>query len=63
MRALPTQPIYNPDDSYAGPVGIPMWYGDIVNPVGRSEINENTTLGYNLMGCFWGDRDYRGPDF
>ncbi len=55
MKALPTQPIYNSDGSYAGPVGIPMWYGDIVNPVGRSEIKKNTTLGYNLMGSVFGE--------
>ncbi len=57
MRALPTQPIYNSDGLYAGPVGIPMWYGDIVNPVGRSEIIKNTTLGYNLMGSVFGEVD------
>ncbi|WP_297100405.1 TonB-dependent receptor [Draconibacterium sp.] len=55
MRALPTQEIYNQDGTYAGPVGIPMWYGDVVNPIGRSEIIENTTLGYNLMGSVYGE--------
>ena len=55
MRALPTQEIYNQDGTYAGPVGIPMWYGDVVNPIGRSEIIENTTLGYNLLGSIYGE--------
>ena len=55
LRALPTQPIYNADGTYSGPVGMPSWVGDIVNPVGRATINENTTLGYNLLGSFFGE--------
>ncbi len=55
MKALPTQPVKNADGSFAGPVGIPMWYGDVINPVGRSEINKNTTLGYNLIGSVFGE--------
>jgi len=55
LRALPTQQIYNEDGTYAGPVGIPSWAGDIVNPIGKATINENTTLGYNLLGSFFGE--------
>lgn len=50
MAALPTQPIYNPDGSYSGPVGQASWYGDIANPVGKATINENNTRGYNVLG-------------
>lgn len=50
MAALPTQPIYNADGSYAGPVGQPSWYGDIANPIGKATINSNTTKGYNILG-------------
>ena len=55
LRALPTQQIYNQDGTYAGPVGIPSWAGDIVNPIGKATINENTTLGYNFLGSFFGE--------
>lgn len=50
MSALPTQPIYNPDGSYAGPIGQASWYGDVRNPIGTATINENTTKGYNILG-------------
>lgn len=55
MKSLPTQAIYNADGTYAGPEGISMWYGDVNNPVGRSEIIKNTTLGYNLIGSIFGE--------
>ena len=55
LRALPTQPIYNQDGTYSGPEGIPAWSGDIANPIGKATINENTTLGYNLLGSFFGE--------
>ena len=50
MAALPVQPIYNPDGSYSGPVGQSSWYGDINNPIGKATINQNQTLGYNVLG-------------
>lgn len=50
MSALPTQPIYNPDGSYAGPVGQPSWVGDVANPVGKATLNSNSTKGYNILG-------------
>lgn len=50
MAALPVQPIYNPDGTYSGPVGQSSWYGDINNPIGKATINQNQTLGYNVLG-------------
>lgn len=50
MSALPTLPIYNEDGSYAGPQERAEWDGDIVNPVGKSELVDNTIKGYNLLG-------------
>jgi len=55
MAALPTQPIYNPDGSYAGPVGSSMWYGDVRNPIGTATINKNSTKGYNILGSLYGE--------
>lgn len=50
MKALPTQPIYNEDGTYAGPEGSAIYYGDRRNQYGTSEINKNRTDGYNAMG-------------
>ncbi|MET0392900.1 MAG: TonB-dependent receptor [Chitinophagaceae bacterium] len=50
MSALPNQPIYNPDGTYAGPVGQPSWVGDVANPIGKATINSNSTKGYNILG-------------
>lgn len=50
MSALPTQPLYNADGTWAGPVGQPSWYGDVANPIGKATLNSNTTHGYNILG-------------
>lgn len=55
MSALPTQNIYNPDGTYAGPVGQPSWVGDVANPIGKATINKNTTKGYNILGNIYGE--------
>lgn len=55
MSANPTQPIFNPDGTYSGPTGNPMWYGDVRNPVGTATIDENNTLGYNILGSIYGE--------
>ncbi|NCB07202.1 MAG: TonB-dependent receptor [Bacteroidia bacterium] len=55
LRALPTQPVKNPDGSWSGPEGVSSWYGDIVNPIGLATLNKNTTLGYNLLGSVYGE--------
>ncbi|MET0463413.1 MAG: TonB-dependent receptor [Chitinophagaceae bacterium] len=64
MSALPTQPIYNPDGTYAGPVGQPSWVGDVANPIGKATINSNTTKGYNILGNIYGELTlFRGLKF
>lgn len=55
MAALPTQPIHNPDGSYSGPVGISSWVGDITNPIGKAQLTENATEGYNLVGNLYAE--------
>ena len=55
MRALPTQPIYNPDGTWAGPVGLAMYVGDITNPIGKMKLNNSKTKGYNLLGNIYAE--------
>jgi TonB-linked SusC/RagA family outer membrane protein len=55
LLALPTLPIYNEDGSYAGPKERPEWDGDIINPVGKNNLVERQTLGYNLLGSVYAD--------
>ncbi len=55
MAALPTQPIYNSDGSWAGPVGEAKFVGDIVNPIGRMVMNTSKTKGYNVLGNIYAD--------
>lgn len=55
MAALPTQPVYDEDGTYAGPTGQPAWAGDILNPVGQAKLIENSTKGYNLIGSLFGE--------
>lgn len=55
MAALPTQPIHNPDGTYAGPEDRPSWSGDIRNPIGTALLNSNTTNGYNILGSIYGE--------
>lgn len=55
MAALPVQPIYNTDGSYSGPVGQASWYGDIINPIGKATIEENSTKGYNVLGNIYAE--------
>lgn len=57
LRALPTLPIYNEDGTYAGPKERPEWDGDITNPVGKATLTKKTTLGYNLLGSFFGEAE------
>ncbi len=53
LRALPTQPVYNEDGTYAGPVGRPEWVGDIRNPIGSASVIDNSTKGYNVIGSIF----------
>lgn len=55
MLALPTQPIKNEDGSWSGPVGLPMYVGDIANPIGKMMMNSNTTKGYNILGNIYAE--------
>jgi TonB-linked SusC/RagA family outer membrane protein len=55
MAALPGQPVYNNDGSYSGPVGQSSWYGDILNPIGKATVNENTTKGYTVLGNIYSE--------
>jgi len=55
MLALPTQAIYHEDGSYTGPVGQPIYSGDITNPIGAAKTVQNSTNGYNLMGSVYGE--------
>jgi TonB-linked SusC/RagA family outer membrane protein len=55
MAALPTQPIYNSDGTYSGPVGQPSWVGDITNPIGKATLVEQSTKGYNVIGSAFGE--------
>ena len=55
LASLPTQPIYNADGTWSGPVGLSHWVGDITNVIGKATLNENSTLGYNLRGSVYGE--------
>ncbi len=55
MAALPTQPIYNADGTYSGPVGKASWVGDIINPIGKATLVNNKTEGYNVLGNISGE--------
>lgn len=55
MLALPTQSIKNEDGSWAGPVGLPMYVGDIVNPIGKMEMNTSCTKGFNILGNIYAE--------
>ncbi len=55
MRALPTQAIKNEDGTWAGPVGLAMYVGDIANPIGKMKMNTNSTKGYNLLGNIYAE--------
>lgn len=55
MKALPTQAIKNEDGTWAGPVGLAMYVGDIANPIGKMMENSTTTKGYNLLGNIYAE--------
>lgn len=50
MAANPNQPIFAGDGTYSKITGNPLWYGDITNQIGTSNINTNDTKGYNVSG-------------
>ncbi len=55
MAANPVQPIYNADGTYANVLGNALWYGDITNQIGTSNINKNSTKGYNVLGNIYAE--------
>ena len=55
MAALPTQPIFDENGDYSGPVGRSMWDGDIRNPIGRATLNEQKIKGYNVIGNIYAE--------
>lgn len=55
--SLPTRAIYDPSGNYAGPGSNPMLYGDIDNPIGKANIVEMTTKGYNIQGNMYAEAE------
>tara|TARA_Y100001933_G_C19012033_1_gene569292 strand:+ start:4528 stop:7551 length:3024 start_codon:yes stop_codon:yes gene_type:complete len=55
ILSLPTQPIFREDGGYSGPIGQPIYSGDVENPIGKSNIVENSIKGYNLQGNVYGE--------
>ncbi len=55
ILSLPTQPLFRDNGNYSGPIGQPIYSGDIENPIGKSNIVENTIKGYNLQGNVYGE--------
>lgn len=55
ILSLPTQPIYRENGNYSGPIGQPIYSGDTENPIGKSNIVQNTIKGYNLQGNVYGE--------
>jgi TonB-linked SusC/RagA family outer membrane protein len=55
MAMVPVQPVYKEDGTYSDPLGNPLWYGGMNNPVGQALVPENTTKGYNLIGSIYGE--------
>jgi TonB-linked SusC/RagA family outer membrane protein len=55
MLALPTQPLFQEDGNYSGPVAQPIWDGDITNPIGLAKNVDNSTHGYNMLGSVFGE--------
>ncbi|MGA9591082.1 MAG: SusC/RagA family TonB-linked outer membrane protein, partial [Salegentibacter sp.] len=58
ILALPTQPIFRENGDYSGPIGQPIYSGDIENPIGKANIVDNTTKGYNMQGSVFGELDF-----
>lgn len=57
MAMVPIQPVYKEDGSYSDPLGNPLWYGGMNNPVGVAKVPSNTTKGYNVIGSMFGEAD------
>ena len=55
LLSLPTQPIYRENGNYSGPIGQPLYSGNLDNPIGKANIVDNTTKGYNIQGNIFGE--------
>ena len=55
MASNPVQKINNSDGTYSNVLGNPLWYGDITNQIGTSNINQNDTKGYNVLGSIYAE--------
>ncbi len=55
ILSLPTQPIYRENGNYSGPIGQPIYSGDVDNPIGKANIVDNVTKGYNIQGTVFGE--------
>ncbi len=55
LLSLPTQPIYRANGDFSGPIGQPLYSGDLDNPIGKATIVENDTKGYNFQGNLFGE--------
>ncbi len=58
ILSLPTQPIYRENGMYSGPIGQALYAGDVENPIGKSNIVENSIKGYNLQGNIFGELSF-----
>lgn len=50
LKSVPVISIFDDEGNYNGPSGNALWYGDKANQVGKSNINHNSTEGYNVLG-------------
>lgn len=55
MAMVPVQPVYKDDGSFSDPLGNPLWYGGMNNPVGQALVPENITRGYNMIGSLYSE--------
>jgi len=58
ILSLPTQPIFRENGNYSGSIGQPIYSGDVENPIGKSNIVENSTKGFNIQGNVFGELDF-----
>ncbi|WP_189702599.1 SusC/RagA family TonB-linked outer membrane protein [Subsaximicrobium wynnwilliamsii] len=58
LLSLPTQPIFRDNGNYSGPIGQPIYSGDVENPIGKSNSVENSTKGYNLQGVVYAELSF-----
>lgn len=50
LKSVPAIPLFQEDgETYNGPSGNALWFGDKQNQVGKSMINKNNTKGYNMV--------------